>query len=57
MSLMRDFQLFQGYIRHIAPRWPILQTPFIRLLHTERSTLSDAFLSVSMLSYPNNTIN
>ncbi|KAI1879322.1 hypothetical protein JX265_002276 [Neoarthrinium moseri] len=38
-------KLFKGYIGHIATRWPVLQTPFMRLLHAERRTLSDAFFT------------
>ncbi|KAK6062486.1 ungal specific transcription factor [Seiridium cupressi] len=38
-------QLLQSYIRHISTRWPIFQTPFIRLLHAERHTLLDAFFT------------
>ncbi|KAK6064976.1 fungal specific transcription factor domain-containing protein [Seiridium cupressi] len=38
-------KLLHGYVRHISTRWPILQTPFVRLLHAERYTLSDAFFT------------
>ncbi|KAH9885724.1 fungal-specific transcription factor domain-containing protein [Xylariomycetidae sp. FL2044] len=38
-------KLLNSYIRHISTRWPILQTPFLRLLHSERSTISDAFFT------------
>jgi hypothetical protein len=44
MSPITADRLFNGYIRHISTRWPVLQTPFIRLLHAERETLTDAFL-------------
>lgn len=37
-------KLFNGYMLHISTRWPVLQTPFMRLLHDERETLSDNFL-------------
>lgn len=42
--LTPDLKLLHGYIRHISTRWPVIQTPFVCLLHTERRTLSDAFL-------------
>lgn len=37
-------RLFNAYIRHISTRWPVIQTPFLRLLHAERDTLTDPFL-------------
>ncbi|KAI1340155.1 fungal-specific transcription factor domain-containing protein [Xylariaceae sp. FL0016] len=38
-------KLFNGYIRHISTRWPVLQTPFMRLLHAEREILTDTFFT------------
>ncbi|KAK8076500.1 fungal-specific transcription factor domain-containing protein [Apiospora phragmitis] len=38
-------RLFDCYLSHFATRWPVLQTSFIRLLHTERDNLSDAFFT------------
>ncbi|KAK8022257.1 hypothetical protein PG993_013024 [Apiospora rasikravindrae] len=38
-------RLFDCYLSHFATRWPVLQTSFIHLLHTERNNLSDAFFT------------
>lgn len=43
-------RLFQGYIRHISTRWPVLQTPFMRRLHINRDSLSDTFMWVTSRS-------
>lgn len=37
-------QLMQAYIDNVSPLHPILPTPFLRLLHKQRSQLNDAFL-------------
>ncbi|KAK8092038.1 hypothetical protein PG997_002399 [Apiospora hydei] len=38
-------RLFDCYLSHFATCWPILQTSFIHLLHTERDNLSDVFFT------------
>ncbi|KXJ95026.1 fungal-specific transcription factor domain-domain-containing protein [Microdochium bolleyi] len=41
-------QLLQAYIDHVSPLHPFLHTPFLRLLHKQRSQLSDVFLTSAL---------